>query len=124
MDTEAARTYFYQREQQKRDRRENERQQWLNRVREAILDVAPRHWEVQRVYLFGSITQSGRFRPNSDIDVAVECDAVEVESIFWRELEEALNRNVDVRPLTGAIQQAVENYGELVYERKNPHSHQ
>jgi hypothetical protein len=53
MDIEAARAYFYRREQQKRDQRENERQQWLDQAREAILRVAPRHSGVQRVYLFG-----------------------------------------------------------------------
>ena len=54
---------------------------------------------------------------DSDIDVAVECDSLEAESAFWRALERDLRRDVDVRPLAGAVAQAVEDWGERIYGR-------
>jgi predicted nucleotidyltransferase len=119
VDIGAARQYYYERETRRRAQREAERQQWLRRVREAILQLAQRYPGVRRVYLFGSLVQPGRFRPDSDIDIAVECDTIETESIFWRALERELKRDVDVRPLVGAIVETVADSGEQVYERQD-----
>ncbi|MGC9400533.1 MAG: nucleotidyltransferase family protein [Anaerolineae bacterium] len=116
-DIEAAREYHRAREARAYARREETRRQWRDRAREAIRRVAPHHPHVQRVYLFGSVTRPGRFHATSDIDVAVVCDTVAAESAFWRDLEQALQRDVDVRPLRGAIAEAVAQGGELVYER-------
>ncbi len=57
---------------------------------------------VRSAYLFGSLTQAGRFRSSLDIDIA---------------LERELQRDVDVRPLTGAVKAIATQTGELVYER-------
>lgn len=119
VDIEAARQYYHQREAQRRAHREAERQQWLLRVRQAVAQVAPRYPGVQRVYLFGSLVQPGRFRPDSDIDVAVDCDTLETESEFWRALERELERDVDVRPLTSAVAEAVVYGGEQIYGRQD-----
>ena len=119
VDIGAARQYYYERETQRRAQREAERQQWLGCVREAILQLARRYPGVRRVYLYGSLVQPGRFRPDSDIDIAVECDTVETESIFWRDLERELKRDVDVRSLAGAIVEIVADSGEQVYERQD-----
>ncbi|MGB9724152.1 MAG: nucleotidyltransferase family protein [Chloroflexia bacterium] len=94
---QTARQYYAEREARRRGQREQERAWWLRRVREAVPDIARRHAGIKRVYLFGSLTQPGRFRGDSDIDVAVESDSPEVESAFWRDLERALGREVDVR---------------------------
>ena len=118
---DAARCYYRQREARRREQRESERRAWLERAREAILRLAPRYPQVRQVYLFGSLLQPGRFRPDSDIDVAVACDALETESAFWRALERALERDVDLRPLTGAVAEAVTAGGVQVYGRKDPH---
>jgi hypothetical protein len=48
----------------------------------------------------------------------VECPDLEQESAFWRVMEQALRRNVDVCPYVGAIIQAVAWYGKIVYERE------
>lgn len=119
VDIEAARQYYHQREAQRRAHREAERQQWLLRVRQAVAQVASRCPGVQRVYLFGSLVQPGRFRPDSDIDVAVDCDTLETESEFWRALERELERDVDVRPLTSAVAEAVVYGGEQIYGRQD-----
>ena len=47
-------------------------------------------------------------------------DDLKSETPFWRLLETALERNVDLRPREGPVAQAVEDYGELVYEREVP----
>ena len=121
VDIEAARRYYYERETRRRAQREAGRHLWLQRVREAVLRLTPHYTGVQRIYLFGSLVQPGRFRPDSDIDVAVECDTVETESAFWQALEQNLKRNVDVRPLVGVIAELVITNGELVYERQDTH---
>ncbi len=122
VDYEASRRYHQQREQRRRAEQEAERQQWLDRTRAAIREIAPRHPTIERVYLFGSLMQPGRFRSTnerwgSDIDVAIE-GPIEAETPFASELEFALKRFVDVRPFVPPIIQAIEQYGEQIYERK------
>lgn len=122
VDLRAAREYYYEREAHRRAQREAKRQQWLQRVREAVASCAARYPDIRRVYLYGSLVKPGRFRADSDIDIAIECDSLETESSFWRALERELQRDVDVRPLAGPIVEAVANDGEQVYERQDTHS--
>jgi predicted nucleotidyltransferase len=124
VDIEAARQYYYERERRRRAQRNAEQQQWLRHAREAILRLVEHYPEVRRVYIFGSLVKPGRFRPDSDIDVAVECDTIETESAFWRALEQELKRVVAVRPLVDAIAETVADCGELIYERHAHRSHQ
>lgn len=119
---EAARQYHREREAKHRAERERDRQEWLAKVRKVVQEMAPAFPALQRVYLFGSVVQPGRFRPDSDIDVAVECSDLEQESDFWRAMEQALRRDVDVRPYVEPIIDAVQWYGERVYEREPPNS--
>jgi hypothetical protein len=44
----------------------------------------------------------------------IECPHVQ-ESAFWRALEEALHRDVDVRPMTGVIAETAMRSGVHVY---------
>lgn len=120
-DLEAVRRYYYRREAQRRAQREVQRQQWRLRVREAVLRLVLRYPGVRQVYLYGSLIKPGRFGPNSDIDVAVECDTLETESLFWRALERELGRDVDVRPVIGVIAEIVFQEGERVYGRQDSH---
>ena len=119
-DDAAARSYHQDREARRRAEREAFRADVLARAHEAIQRLVPGHPQVRQVYLFGSIVQVGRYRPTSDIDVAVVCDTPEAESAFWRALEHALRRDVDVRPLTGAVAEAVQRTGVCVYAGKGP----
>jgi predicted nucleotidyltransferase len=121
LDLDAIRRYHREREQKRRAQREANRLGWLERTRAAIRQIAPQHPAIQRVYLFGSIVQTGRFRPDSDIDVAVECTDLAVESELWRALEHELDHDVDVRPWEEPIISAVKTYGEQVYEREDHH---
>ena len=112
------REYHARRDRELRQEREALRLGVLERVRDAVRRSAPRFPAIQAVYLFGSLLQPGQFRPDSDVDVAIDCDDVEVETPFWRTLEDALERDVDLRPRIGAIARAVEEGGELCYERQ------
>jgi len=114
------REYHARRDREIRQRREALRLEVLERAREAVRRSAPLFPAIQAVYLFGSVVRPGRFRPDSDVDVAIDCEDVEVETPFWRMLEEGLERDVDLRPRTGAIARTVEEGGELCYERKVP----
>lgn len=118
---QAARQHYRQREAQRRAEREAERQAWLQRVREAVPRIAAQHPGVHRVVLFGSLVKPARFRQGSDIDLAVVCDSPEVESAFWREVERALGRSVDLRPLSGLIAEVAEREGEELYGRQDSH---
>lgn len=126
MDIEAAHHYFQQREQQRYAEREALRQQWLQRVQAVVAAQAPHHPDVVRVYLFGSLTQPGCFHSDSDIDLAVECVTLESESAFWRALEHALQRDVDIRPLDpdNALFETVIARGQKLYERHDTSSEQ
>lgn len=66
-------------------------------VREKVLPILQRHG-ARRAGLFGSLVR-GEMRPDSDVDVLVELgpdlSLLDVARIN-RELEEALNRNVDL----------------------------
>ena len=120
-DLKAARQYYHTRETRRRAQREAERRRWLQCVREAVARLASAYPGVCRVYLFGSLLQPGRFRADSDIDVAVECDTLETESLLWRAMERELERDVDVRPLVGALAEVVMTEGVLIYERQDSH---
>jgi predicted nucleotidyltransferase len=112
------REYHARRERELRQERESFRVGVLEQAREAVRRSAPLFSAIQAVYLFGSLLQPGRFRADSDVDLAIDCDDIEVETPFWRRLEETLERNVDLRPRVGAVARAVEEGGELCYERK------
>lgn len=114
------REYHARRDRELRQEREALRLEVLERTREAVRRSAPFFPAIRAVYLFGSLLQPGRFRPNSDVDVAIDCDDIEMETPFWRMLEEELRRDVDLRPRIGAIARAVEEEGERCYERKVP----
>jgi predicted nucleotidyltransferase len=115
VDIESARRHYRERELRRQEEREAERQYWLRRVREAVPRIGPQHPGVCRVVVFGSLVQQGRFRSDSNIDVAVECDTVEAESAFWQALERELERDVDVRPLTKSLVEAIGSEGEILY---------
>lgn len=114
----AYREYHARRDRETRAKREALRLGVLARARDAIRRSARDLSAIRAVYLFGSILQPGRFRPDSDVDVAIDCDDIEAETPFWRTLEEALERDVDLRPRVGAVARAVEASGELCYERE------
>jgi predicted nucleotidyltransferase len=114
------REYHARRDREELRRREALRLGLLERARAAIRELAPGFPALRAVFLFGSILRPGRFQSGSDVDVAIDCDDLATETPFWRALEEGLERNVDLRPRLGAIAEAVEEYGELCYERKVP----
>ena len=122
VSTLSPREYHAQREIERLRQREQLRQQQLDKARRAIQRLAPEQPAIEMVYLFGPVMAEGRFTQRSDIDLAVVADDVAVESRFWRALEEALEWNVDVRPLQGAVAQAVADHGECVYARKSHRS--
>jgi predicted nucleotidyltransferase len=114
------REYHARRERELRQERESFRLEVLSKVRDVVRRSAPLFPAIRTVYLFGSLLQPGRFRSDSDVDLAIDCDDIEVETPFWRMLEQALDRDVDLRPRIGPIAWAVEEGGELCYERAIP----
>jgi predicted nucleotidyltransferase len=116
----SSREYHARRDQERRAEAEALRLEVLERAREVIRQRAPEFPAIRAAYLFGSILQPGRFHAESDVDVAIDWDDLEAETPFWRALERALERNVDLRPREGPIARAVGDYGERVYEREVP----
>ena len=88
-----------------------------------IRQVLERHRYVVRADLFGSLAR-GDDNPASDVDLLVEYDATRpkgfgIFSIF-RELEEAIGRNVDIvqeHLLHDCVKINVQTTRELIYER-------
>ena len=63
------------------------------RLRECLAALIPN----QRVIVFGSLTQSGRFNDASDVDLALEQEPRGISSgLLMSELSERLGRPVDV----------------------------
>ena len=81
-----------------KEQNERERQQLLP-LALAWLQAHGLDYGISRGYLFGSVTQPGRFTQSSDIDIAV--DTWETGNIFglMGYLSLYLNRDVDVIPL-------------------------
>lgn len=120
MDKQAlrlAREYHARRQVRRKLAREQMRQERYRRVRTTIRRLAPSFPALQAVYLFGSLVQPGRFRSQSDIDVAVVGDDPAAESRFWQALEAELECDIDLRPYQGAVAWMARTYGECVYER-------
>ncbi len=115
LKTLSPREYHARRDAERREARETLRESKLQQARESICRIAPLHPAVRRVYLFGSVLRPGRFRADSDIDIAIECDELEAETPFARALERELGMAIDLRPFVGAIVEAVRHGGEKVY---------
>jgi predicted nucleotidyltransferase len=119
VDIAACRASFAAREENKLAEREKRRQAALEAAVNALNAILPHYGEVRRAYLFGSVVRSGAFRPDSDVDVAVE--GIEAADYFalWRDLENAmLDWSVDLRdfvPNTN-LAERVQRSGRLVYE--------
>lgn len=81
----------------RKERRENEmmRKQMLEHLLRSLPQLAARYG-FARAYVFGSLTKKGRFRKNSDVDVAVEGLTDERYFTFMAELSELMGREVDV----------------------------
>ncbi len=99
--------------------RESLRLQRLEMIKAAICKIAPQYKEIEEVYLFGSILLPGHHGQASDIDVAVHCSDVAVESRFWFDLEHAVRWNVDVRPYHEPLISEISLKGEKVYGRED-----
>lgn len=80
---------------ERQQQHEHERQQVLQQVL-AWLQNRGAHYGIASAYVFGSVTQPGRFHANSDVDIGVEAiDPVrQIEAIA--DLSMALLRDVDI----------------------------
>ena len=96
--------------------RETLRELRLCQARDAIQQIAPGFPALRAVHLFGSVLRPGAFSAASDLDVAVDCAELEEETLFARALEREIGLSVDLRPLRGAIADAVREEGEKVYD--------
>ena len=75
--------------------RERDRCGLLARVMEA-LDQLSRDYKWREAYVFGSLTRPGRFRPESDVDIAVSGLNKFTLFAFVGDLSSLLGRSVDV----------------------------
>lgn len=114
------REFLINREEEQQRAKEMARQQVLAQLKEALEAVAPL-FPVERVYLYGSIL-TGRWRPDSDLDLAVEGD-LSPEDFFglWAELDKRLEQEIDLREMAKLpFREKVQRKGVVLYERKNP----
>ncbi len=100
-----------------------QRRMAARRIAEAIISLVAKEFpQITHAYLYGSILRGGAFRPDSDIDVAIEGGDMATCMALWRELELQTERvwAFDVRPLEAndLFSERVRLKGELIYERK------
>jgi len=81
-------------EKQKADR-ERERQQVLSSVKDILEELAP-EYGFSKAYIFGSIVKPGRFRRNSDVDIAIFDLKDEDFFRLMAEISRKLERNVEI----------------------------
>ena len=112
------REYHARRDSQVREEREALRLEVLERARDAVRRLAPLFPAIQAVYLFGSLLQPGLL-PDTYVELAIDCDDIEVETPFWRMLEEALEWDVLLVPRIW-VAAKLEIQSELCYERQQP----
>ncbi len=78
---------------------EQERQKILKQVQQ-WLECNGNQYGIDRAYLFGSLTRPHQFKPQSDIDLAVESIAPECLFLAMTALVEATAREVDLIELS------------------------
>lgn len=83
---------FVQKEQEERE----EIRKVILQDMEKTLQLLMEKYIWKEIYLFGSIVQDGRFKPNSDVDIAVRGLNKFDYYTFIGEVSEILNRRVDV----------------------------
>jgi predicted nucleotidyltransferase len=110
------REYHARRERELRREREALRLGVLERARDAVRRSAPLFPAIRSVYLFGSLLQPGGILPDTDVEVAVDCEDIDMETPFWRMLEEVLDRDVLLVPRIW-VAEKLEIQSELCYER-------
>ena len=83
---------FIQKEQEERERLRKLILQDVNKTLQLLMGK----YTWKEIYLFGSIIQEGKFKPNSDVDIAVRgLDKFDYYT-FIGEVSQLLNRRVDV----------------------------
>jgi predicted nucleotidyltransferase len=122
VDIAACRASFAAREENRLAEREKRREAALEAAVKALHAILPHYGKVRRAYLFGSVVRPGAFRPDSDVDIAVE--GIEAADYFalWRDLERAMpDWQVDLRDLVPGTHFArrVQMEGRLIYESKD-----
>lgn len=93
---------------------QNEREQLLLYVRQ-VADELRSRFKAKRIFLFGSLAQTDWFRPDSDVDLAVEGLSPDMYWQAWRVAEEIIKtRSVDLIEIETAkesLRQAIIRYG-------------
>lgn len=97
----------------------------MKAVREAknLKDILVKEFPVEKVVLFGSVLETGRFREDSDIDIAV---AGLPKKLYFKALARLMmesNFEVDLKPIEDVselLRQRIQK-GKIIYEkRENP----
>ena len=117
-DIQTYRRSFQARLQQSLEEREARRKKALKEIKAVIPVILTKYPTINTVYLFGSVLQSGRFRADSDIDLAIEGSTAEDYFALWRDLQEALSDwFIDLRdlPPDTLFTQRVYETGEKIY---------
>jgi predicted nucleotidyltransferase len=119
IDLQHCRENFSQRAATQQAARETLRQQAHQAAIAAILQIAPNYPPITQIYLFGSVTRSGGFHSQSDIDIAVAGTDATAYFALWRDLEAACpDWAIDLREINqpSHFTNTVHQFGELVYE--------
>ena len=110
---------FLKKKEEKRLKKEEELKSKIREKLKNIGSIFQKYKEVEFAYLFGSFIK-GNFSEFSDIDIAI--NKVDTQSFFdlWKDLEELLDWNVDLKEFKKGsnFEKIVKKNGILIYERR------
>jgi len=101
-------------EKQKADR-EKRRDEVLDSLKKILEELAPKYG-FSKAYIFGSTVKKGRFRSESDVDIAVFDLKDQHFFLLMAEISRRLERNVDLYQITvldEGLRKKIEEQGEL-----------
>jgi uncharacterized protein len=109
----------YKKRIQKEKEEEKNLLQKLDKKARKAAKILGEKYNLQRVYLFGSIVNQETFHLNSDIDLAVEGLKSHEYLEAWGDLEDILNHKFDLVQIEKAnnnLKDIIENEGVVIYE--------
>lgn len=110
---------YHKKEAKKEEKETDELFERLNRKARLVAKKLGNKYNLEKVYLFGSILNIDKFSLNSDVDFAVKNLSSEQYLDAFGDLEKKLNHNFDlvqIERANEALLEIIKDEGEIIYD--------